>query len=688
MSTNSEPASTGNLPAFSISLSQHPYTDHPFSRRYIVLDKQNPTLKIGRSSKLAAKGFVPSSQNGWYDSPVMSRQHAEIIADFTQKRLKLRDLGSLHGTYINESDQRLEKDEQVEIKDGDNIRFGVDVMRKKTFPPTIVKVGLEYIEVPKAKLEQDTTRPRASSTFKVPDISDSDMEYQDEDSNVSPLVQGTQSAARGLAGRSWKGEVIDLTHPVGSGNVITDPQKQVIDVDQDDNYKNNWGQSDKINDSHQNQDSHSKSDIASIPSPKSPIDSNDSSCSNYGSSGEDCWPQNVGALQPTASQAPNASLHVSLSQHPVPSQYYAALDDDDDWDSEMSSDYEPEYEPESANSEVSGGDLNGDGDSSERGFEYDYPYSESDSDFSAGQDSDAESEAEGDYGREPSSNWAMPDFSNVVTGPSSIIDKGHSTARLVTPDIKDDVIDRAIPQVNYATPADMRPASYPVDSPLFLSFTHPRDVQLATPKSNKSAGDIDETSPINKPLNGPLVEMEEAPWYPSDKAKFFEARKENRMTIMQSSPVTREYSRLAISDIMDENAPVGKGKRKAEAISSSTEEDLAWQASEVQKPEASGENEREEVQEVMEVDKDMEVGDLIEPSTEAATDITMTVESLDLPVSVVTSTVRLDDDDGDRPTKRQRLRNIAERVGYVALGGVATGAMMFGALVYTAPTFV
>lgn len=185
------------------------------------------------------------------------------------------------------------------------------------------------------------------------------MEYQDEDSNVSPLVQGTQSAARGLAGRSWKGEVIDLTHPIGSDKIITDPQRQVIDVDQDDNYENNWGQSDKINDSRQNQDWHSKSDIASIPSPKSPIGSNDSNCSNYGSSGEDVSPQNVGALQPTASQAPNASLHATLSQHPVPSQYYAALDDDDDWDSDMSSDYEPEYEPESANSEVSGGDLNG-----------------------------------------------------------------------------------------------------------------------------------------------------------------------------------------------------------------------------------------------------------------------------------------------------------------------------------------
>ncbi|KAJ4420565.1 hypothetical protein N0V85_000552 [Neurospora sp. IMI 360204] len=594
----------------------------------------------------------------------------------TLQRLKLRDLGSLHGTYINESDQRLDKDELVEIKDGDNIRFGVDIMRKKTFPPTIVKVGLDYIELTKARPEPDTTRPRASSTFKVPDGSDSDMESPDEDSNIDPSVQGTQSAARGLSGRSWKGEVIDLTHPVGSGNVITNPQKQVIDLDQDDDdYELNWCQSDEIDDCLQNDDSQSQPNVAFTQPPKSPIDSN---CSNCGSDGENVCPQNYRA----------ASY--------------------DDWDSEMSSDYEPEYEPDSAGSEVGGGNLSGDGDSSERGFEYDYPYSESDSDFSVGQDSDVESEAEGLYGREPSSNWsAMPDLSNVVTSPTSNTEaepnhnKGHSINRLVTPDINGDAINCNTSPLNSASPMDMRSAAYPADHPLFLSFTHPRDVQLATPKSNKSAGDTEEASPIHKPLNGPVVETAEALWYPSDKAEFFEARKENKVTVMQSSPVAREYSRLAISDIMDENAPVGKGKRKAEAISSSTDEELAWHASEVQKSGANGANEREGVMEAMEVDKDKEVGEPIEPSTEdkevnepmeasteAATEIAVTVESLGLPVSVATLAVRLGDDDSDRPAKRQRLRNIAERVGYVALGGVATGAMMFGALVYTAPTFV
>lgn len=74
------------------------------------------------------------------------------------QRLKLRDLGSLHGTYVNGSDERLGKKQEVEIKDGDNIRFGVDIMRKMTFPPTNVKLGVDFIEPPRANPEPDTTR--------------------------------------------------------------------------------------------------------------------------------------------------------------------------------------------------------------------------------------------------------------------------------------------------------------------------------------------------------------------------------------------------------------------------------------------------------------------------------------------------------------------------------------------------
>ena len=68
------------------------------------------------------------------------------------------DLGSLHGTYLNDCSQRLEKDKLVELRNGDNIRFGVDITRKKTFSPTIVKLTFDYIEPPKTMTEQESTR--------------------------------------------------------------------------------------------------------------------------------------------------------------------------------------------------------------------------------------------------------------------------------------------------------------------------------------------------------------------------------------------------------------------------------------------------------------------------------------------------------------------------------------------------
>lgn len=40
-----------------------------------------------------------------------------------------------------------------------------------------------------------------------------------------------------------------------------------------------------------------------------------------------------------------------------------------------------------------------------------------------------------------------------------------------------------------------------------------------------------------------------------------------------------------------------------------------------------------------------------------------------------------------RPAKRQRIRHIAERLGYAALGGVSVGAAIVTTLIYTAPTF-
>jgi hypothetical protein len=54
-------------------------------KRTITLTPTNNTLSIGRASKVATKGFTAAADNAWFDSPVMSRSHAEIMANFDDK---------------------------------------------------------------------------------------------------------------------------------------------------------------------------------------------------------------------------------------------------------------------------------------------------------------------------------------------------------------------------------------------------------------------------------------------------------------------------------------------------------------------------------------------------------------------------------------------------------------------------
>lgn len=53
--------------------------------RRIILTEKHPSVEIGRSSNRPALALQPAVTNGWFDSPVMSRHHAEIRADIRNK---------------------------------------------------------------------------------------------------------------------------------------------------------------------------------------------------------------------------------------------------------------------------------------------------------------------------------------------------------------------------------------------------------------------------------------------------------------------------------------------------------------------------------------------------------------------------------------------------------------------------
>ncbi|KAK0739875.1 hypothetical protein B0T21DRAFT_347135 [Apiosordaria backusii] len=208
-----------------------------YSQRQITLNASNNVIAIGRASKVSAKGFVPAPDNAWFDSAVMSREHAEIRVDMDEKKVQVRDKGSLHGTYLNEH-EKLEK-EPKELKDGDRLTFGLPVDRGTSrFMPVSVKVGVSF-NSPADRYVLSSFASSAltktfsvgdgcgTSTFQVPDDSEgsSDVDGYTSDnsiysSNSATMNPHTSSTAQpSVPPRPVPAvDVIDLTGPPTSNH--------------------------------------------------------------------------------------------------------------------------------------------------------------------------------------------------------------------------------------------------------------------------------------------------------------------------------------------------------------------------------------------------------------------------------------------------------------------------------------
>ncbi|KAI1394280.1 uncharacterized protein F4822DRAFT_424759 [Hypoxylon trugodes] len=177
-------------------------------RRQFLLSNRTPVVRIGRASKVPTKGFVAAADNAWFDSPVMSRQHAELFlaSENDSKVVFIKDIGSLHGTYYTPYDgmrneSRLEQGKPVQLSNGDTIRFGVDIFRtSETYPPCSVEFYMTGPEPPSyvrrfpgltglisddrhiSSIDQSTNR-----VFTVPD-DDDDEEDEDDDSVVETTI--------------------------------------------------------------------------------------------------------------------------------------------------------------------------------------------------------------------------------------------------------------------------------------------------------------------------------------------------------------------------------------------------------------------------------------------------------------------------------------------------------------------
>ncbi|KAI4145472.1 MAG: hypothetical protein LQ341_002376, partial [Variospora aurantia] len=97
-----------------------------FERKQINVPYFPEVLRIGRQTNAKT---VPTATNGYFDSKVLSRQHAEVWADRNGK-IYIRDVKSSNGTFINGtrlSPENRDSDPH-ELNPSDTLELGIDIV--------------------------------------------------------------------------------------------------------------------------------------------------------------------------------------------------------------------------------------------------------------------------------------------------------------------------------------------------------------------------------------------------------------------------------------------------------------------------------------------------------------------------------------------------------------------------------
>ncbi|CAK7208851.1 hypothetical protein SBRCBS47491_000243 [Sporothrix bragantina] len=167
-------------------------TDGKLVRR-ITLTSSNPKINVGRASKTVSKGLIPEADNAFFESPVVSRVHAEIAANFEDGTVSVTDLGSLHGTSINDS--IIEKNVATPLEEDDKVSFGIHVSRGlDVFHPTACKVALSRTIARPAERARSYCAPDSEDSLS--DGSDCDCSSVHEDDincNADPTASIAQN---------------------------------------------------------------------------------------------------------------------------------------------------------------------------------------------------------------------------------------------------------------------------------------------------------------------------------------------------------------------------------------------------------------------------------------------------------------------------------------------------------------
>lgn len=115
-----QPVGEGNPVLYLLSM------NGTFERKTISVPFYPDSLRIGRQTNAKT---VPTPANGFFDSKVLSRQHAEIWAD-RQGKVWIRDVKSSNGTFVNNARLSAENrdSEPHELQTSDHLELGIDIV--------------------------------------------------------------------------------------------------------------------------------------------------------------------------------------------------------------------------------------------------------------------------------------------------------------------------------------------------------------------------------------------------------------------------------------------------------------------------------------------------------------------------------------------------------------------------------
>lgn len=196
-------------------------------------------LPIGRASKNSnKKELMPSVDNGYIDSPVISREHAQLSArgGSDPPRVFITDLGSMHGTMVN--GEQLVAHAPTPLSSGDTLQFGIDVNRNEGLfsPPHLFHHRLEtnadmasppeFFVARKYRFEAHPVPPQApfSLGFTVPDSEEEDVggTTSHRGSADNPLTIDDSDYAESDASEEEYGG----TPMVGEGFIVDDDEEE------------------------------------------------------------------------------------------------------------------------------------------------------------------------------------------------------------------------------------------------------------------------------------------------------------------------------------------------------------------------------------------------------------------------------------------------------------------------------